>query len=157
MSFQCFPCTYMMLSAISAHTHKNSLCPQWTIVVIKIVSFICFFMCTKSSHWHAHIYIQQTHVYYDGYNKVHLERPWTILAAYMTQTIILGTLATLFLSSLRFFYTFLTDACTSLKRQFLDASIHKRADTVPSALVCCFISYLLSSLSSSVIPQSHKK
>lgn len=57
------------LCCLCSHSHKNSLCPQWSIFVIKIVDFICFIMCSKSTHWHVHIYIQQTHVYYDGYNK----------------------------------------------------------------------------------------
>lgn len=35
----------------------------------KIVDFIRFNMFSKSSDWHAHIYILQTDVYYDAYNK----------------------------------------------------------------------------------------
>lgn len=46
---------------------KNYLFSQWHIIVRKIYKFIHFFMCSKSSHRHMHIYIQQMHVYYDGY------------------------------------------------------------------------------------------
>lgn len=46
---------------------KNSLFSQWHIIVRKIYKFIHFFMCSKSSHRHVHIYIHQMHVYYDGY------------------------------------------------------------------------------------------
>lgn len=33
------------------------------------------------------IYIQQTHIYYSGYNELHLERALVTLIAYMTQTV----------------------------------------------------------------------
>lgn len=73
-----FPFSVRWLSrsfAVSSYTHIKILCVHnEAFFVIKIVHFICFIKCSKSSHWHARIYIQQTHVYFNGYNKVHLER-----------------------------------------------------------------------------------
>lgn len=51
-----------------SRAQKNSLFPQW--LIRKINRFIHFLMCSKSSRSHMHSYIQQMHVYCDGYKTV---------------------------------------------------------------------------------------
>lgn len=125
------------LCCLRSHSHKNSLCPQSSIFVIKIVDFICFIMCSKSSHWHAHIYIQQTHVYYDGYNKTmdNTRRKHDSNNYFKVHQCHC-------FCCLWFFLYFFWLMLVRLQRSnfIFDASIHKHADTVPSPLACHVIS-----------------
>lgn len=110
-----------------------SLCPKWNVFFNKNI-FLYFFMCSKIVI-DMDIYIQQTHIYYSGYNELHLERVLVTLIAYMTQTVS-SRYTDVFVSFIFKIFLYFFHWCINVfkKSYFSDASIHKRADIVPSTV-----------------------